>query len=77
MKQSEKIISAILTMVVGVLLITMKDNFISILMTIAGGCLIVVGVVDACNRLLPPAVIKIVSGLLLIICGRAVVRAVL
>lgn len=77
MKQSEKIISAILTMVVGVLLITMKDNFISILMTIAGGCLIVVGVVDACNRLLPPAVIKIVSGLLLIICGWAVVRAVL
>ena len=77
MKQSEKIISAILTMVVGILLITMKDNFISILMTIAGGCLIVVGVVDACNRLIPPAVIKIVSGLLLIICGWAVVRAVL
>ena len=77
MKQSEKIISAILTMVVGILLIAMKDNFISILMTIAGGCLIVVGVVDACNRLLPPAVIKIVSGLLLIICGWAVVRAVL
>ena len=77
MKQSEKIISAVLTMVVGILLITMKDNFIGILMTIAGSGLIIIGIVDIFNRILPPAVIKIVSGILLIICGWAVVRAVL
>ena len=46
MKKSEKITAAILTMVVGVLLIAMQDNFIGLLMSIAGVCLIVLGVVD-------------------------------
>lgn len=77
MKRSERIIAAVLTMVFGVLLIAMQDNFIGILMTIGGACLIVLGIVDIFQRFIPPAVIKIVSGILIIVCGWALVEAVL
>ena len=77
MKKTEKIIAAVLTMVVGILLIAMQDKFIGILMSIAGACLIVLGVVDIFHRYVPPAVIKIVSGILIIVCGWVLVEAVL
>lgn len=77
MKKSERIISAILTMVIGILLIVMKDSFIGLLMTVAGGCLIILGIVDVFHRVVPPAVVKIVVGVLIIVCGWALVRAVL
>ena len=77
MKKTEKIIAAVLTMAVGILLIAMQDNFISVLMSIAGACLIVLGVVDIFRRYVPPAVIKIVSGVLIIVCGWVLVEAVL
>ena len=77
MKKSEKIISAVLIMVLGVMFIILKDKFIGLLMTVAGISLIVLGVADAIQSFVPPAVIKIVSGLLVIVCGWAVVEAVL
>ena len=77
MKKTEKIIAAVLTMVVGILLIVMQDKFIGVLMSIAGACLIVLGVVDIFHRYVPPAVIKIVSGILIIVCGWVLVEAVL
>ena len=77
MKKSEKIIAAVLTMVVGVLLILMKDNFIGVLMSVIGLGLIVFGIVDIIENAVPPAVIKIVGGILTVICGWWVVEAVL
>ncbi len=77
MKKSEKLITALVLMALGVLFIILKDNFIGILMTVAGVSLIVLGIVDVINGGLPQAIVKIVSGLLLIICGWAVVEAVL
>lgn len=77
MKKTERIIAAVLTMVVGVLLIAMQDKFIGVLMSIAGGCLIALGVVDLCHRYVPPAVVKIISGVLIIVCGWVLVEAVL
>lgn len=77
MKRSERIIAALLTMAIGVLLIAIKDNFIGILMTVAGICLIVLGVVDICNNAVPPAIVKVAVGILIIICGWAAVQAVL
>ncbi|MBR2442225.1 MAG: DUF308 domain-containing protein [Clostridia bacterium] len=77
MKKSEKIIGAVLTMVIGILLIAMKDNFIGILMSIAGICLIVLGVIDLINGEVPPAVVKFVVGALVILCGWVLVEAVL
>ncbi len=77
MKKSEKIISAVLTMALGVLLIALKGKFIGILMTIAGVFLIALGVVDIVHKFVPPAVIKIVVGGLIILCGWVLVEAVL
>ena len=77
MKRIEKITAAILTMAVGILLMIMQDNFIGVLMSIVGACLIVLGLVDIFHRFVPPAVVKIVSGVLIIICGWALVEAVL
>ena len=77
MKKSEKIIAAILVMVVGVLFILMEDRFVGVLMSVLGLGFIVFGVVDMIQSLIPPAVIKIVGGFLLIISGWLVVEAVL
>lgn len=76
MKKSEKIIAAVLTMVVGVLLIALKGKFIGVIAVVAGVSLIVLGIVDIFGSGIPPAVIKIVVGVLIIVCGFAVVRAV-
>lgn len=64
-------------MVVGVLLIAMQDSFIGLLMTVAGVSLVVLGVVDLFHRLFPPAVVKIVTGVLITVCGWVLVQAVL
>ncbi len=77
MKQSEKIISAIVTVALGVLLIVLRSDFISILLTIGGIALIALGAIDLFNRLVPPAVVKIVAGGLIIFCGWVVVQAAL
>lgn len=77
MKKTEKIIAALCTMAFGVLLIVLKDNFIGILMTVAGLSLIALGVMDIIHHCVPPAVIKIVSGAFVIFCGWVVVEAVL
>ena len=77
MKRSEKIITAILTMIFGILLMVMQDNFIGLLMTIAGLALIVLGVVDIFQHFIPPAVVKMVSGILIIVCGWVLVEAIL
>ena len=77
MKKTERIIAAVLTMVVGILLIAMQDRFIGILMSIAGSCLIVLGAVDIYHRYISTAVVKLVAGILIIVCGWALVEAVL
>ncbi len=77
MKKTEKIIVAAVTMAIGVLLIVLQNNFISLLMTILGVCLIAYGVLDIFHHEIPPAVIKLVAGLLIIVCGWALVQAVL
>ena len=77
MKKTEKIVSALLTIALGVLLIVLKGSVISILMTVLGVGLIAFGLVDLCNRLIPPAVVKIVVGAIVILCGWVIVEAVL
>lgn len=77
MKKSEKIIVAALTMALGILLVIMRGNFIGILMTVAGLSLIVLGIADIIHRAVPPAVVKIVVGVFVIVCGWTAVNAVL
>lgn len=77
MKKSEKIISAVALMVLGILFIALKGSFIGLLMTVAGVSFLVLGVADIIDKLIPQAVIKIVSGVLLIVAGWAIAEVVL
>ncbi len=77
MKKSERIISALVLMAIGVLFIILKDNFIGILMTVVGVGLVILGVVDIFSHSVPLALVKIIAGVLLTICGWALVEAVL
>lgn len=77
MKKSEKIITALLTIGIGILLMVLKGRFINLVMTIVGAGLIVVGIVDLFSRVFPPAVVKMCTGVLIIVCGWAAVSAVL
>ncbi len=77
MTKTEKLIVALGVMALGILFILLTDKFIGILMTIAGGSLIALGVVDLFYRRIAQAVIKLVSGLLLVICGWTLVEGVL
>ena len=77
MKKYEKVVTACLTLAMGVLLLVLKGNFISILMSILGVGLIALGIIDLVGRLIPSAVIKLVCGVFVIVCGWIVVSAVL
>ncbi len=77
MKKTEKIIAALLTIALGVLLIVLRGKLVSILMTVFGVGLIAFGITDLFNRLFPPAVVKLVVGLVVILCGWVIVGAVL
>ncbi len=77
MKKSEKILSALALVALGVLFIILKADFIGILMTVIGVCLVAFGIVDCFQRDFPQAVVKIVSGILIVVAGWAIVEAVL
>lgn len=77
MKRTEKIITALLTIALGVLLIVLRGKLVSILMTVLGVGLMAFGIMDLFNRLFPPAVVKLVIGLVVILCGWVIVGAVL
>ena len=77
MKKTEKIVSGLLTIALGVLLIVLKGSVVSILMTVLGVGLISFGIVDLCYQLIPPAVVKLVVGAIIILCGWVIVEAVL
>ena len=77
MKKSEKIISAALTVALGLPLMILQGRIISIVMTVLGVGLLVLGVMDLFHKLVPPAIIKLVAGVVIIVCGWAIVGAVL
>ena len=77
MKKTEKIISALASIVFGVLLIILRGDLISVLMTALGVGLIVIGVIDLINKQFPPAIVKAVCGVVVIVCGWVIVSAVL
>jgi uncharacterized membrane protein HdeD (DUF308 family) len=77
MRKIEKVLSAALTITLGILLIILKANIISILMTILGVSLIVLGIIDLINKDATVGVCKLVVGGVLILCGWVIVSAVL
>ena len=76
MKKSDVVVSAIFTIAIGVLLMIMKGEMISIFMTIVGVSLIVLGLIDLLQSNVPWAVIKLVVGAVVIFFGWTIVSAV-
>ncbi len=77
MTKTERTVVAVLVLALGVLLITLKVAFLEMLLIVGGICLIGFGVVDVFRGFVPPAVVKIAAGGLLILCCVFVVKAIL
>lgn len=73
-KNSNKLISAILMTVIGILFIIMKMDVISIAMTVFGVMLIVQAVLDIVAKDITSGVIKAVVGIAIIVFGWALVK---
>ncbi len=76
MNKSEKIISSVFTIALGVLLIVMKGEMISVFMTVLGIALISLGAIELLKKDITRAVIIIVFGGLIIFLGWTIVTAV-
>lgn len=77
MKLSEKIIVAILTITFGVLLIGLHGRMISVVMTVLGISVIVVGIMDFLNKDVLQGVLKTVGGAIAVLLGWLIVDVVL
>ena len=76
MKNKEKFLSAFFTIALGILLIVMKQDLISVFMTILGVSLIILGTLDFLAKDMTGAVIKCVVGILIIVFGWTIASAV-
>ena len=77
MKKTEKLIAALLTIALGVLFLVLKEDVVSIAMTVLGVALIVLGVLDLIAKNIPLGVVKGVVGVLVIVFGWLLTKAVL
>ena len=78
MEKTNKYISAVVMMVIGLLLIILKDGIIGILLTALGVALIVMGILDAVQRKdVTRCVIKCVIGAVIILGGWVFVAVML
>ena len=69
MKLSNRLLSSIATIILGILFLIFKGEVISIAMTILGVALVVLSVLDFLNNKSTPAIIKLILGLIAIIFG--------
>ena len=76
-KQSTNLIVAILTIVLGALLVIYKDSILNILMTILGVGLLVWAIIDFLNEKRTPAIIKAIVGVVIIVLGWLITDIVL
>ena len=74
MLKSNKLISAILTVVLGLLFIVFKGGVISIAMTVFGVALIVMGILDVLKKNVVPGVVRAAIGVLVILLGWLLVK---
>lgn len=77
MKKTEKILCSLFTIALGVLLVVLKGDLISIIMTVLGVGLLALSVLDLFRKQFPPAVVKGVGGIVVVLCGWVIVSAVL
>ncbi len=77
MKKTEKVVVALLTLLLGIALLILRGSLISVLMTVIGIVFVAFGIIQWLRGQIVLAIIKAVIGIVLIICGWAVVGAVL
>ena len=77
MKKTEKVVVALLTLLLGIALLILRGSLISVFMTVIGIVFIAFGIIQWLRGQIVLAIIKAVIGIVLIICGWAVVGAVL
>lgn len=77
MKKTEKVVVALLTLLLGIALLILRGSLISVLMSVVGIVFIAFGIIQWIKGQIVLAIIKAVIGIVLIICGWAVVSAVL
>ena len=76
-KKSDKLVYAILTIVLGILFIVFKNDIIGIAMTILGVALIISAILDLVHKQIAPCVIKAVVGVVIIVFGWTLMSAAL
>lgn len=69
MKRKEEIISAVFSMLIGVMLVVMKGQVVSIAITVFAAIVLISAVIDLINKLVNSAIIKAVIGVCLLIFG--------
>ncbi|MBE7084821.1 MAG: hypothetical protein E7368_02050 [Clostridiales bacterium] len=77
MKKTEKLIVAILTITLGILLIAFQENVVKTAVVAVGVGFIALAFLDFINKSLPLAIVKAVCGVVIILFGLFAVRAVL
>jgi hypothetical protein len=76
-KKTEKVVVALLTLLLGIALLILRGSLISVLMSVVGIVFIAFGIIQWIKGQIVLAIIKAVIGIVLIICGWTVVSAVL
>lgn len=74
---TEKLIEAIITMLLGILFLIKQQGVVGIAMTVLGIVLLVLAVLDLLDRKTLPAIIKAVFGVVVIVFGLALAQAAL
>lgn len=77
MTKTERTVIAASVLLLGVLLITLRAAFLETLLIAGGVCCIGFGAADAFRGYVPPAIVKMAAGGLLVLCCVFVVKAVL
>lgn len=77
MTKSDKLLTALVTAVIGILFLILKGNVISIAMTVLGVILIASAIPDLIRRLYVLSAVKAVLGILVIVFGWTLASAVL
>lgn len=69
MKKSSQLISAIMTLVLGILFVILKAQVIGVCLTLLGIALIVIGVLDIIRKSITSGVVKTVLGIAVLVVG--------
>lgn len=77
MKRSDKFLTALFTIVLGVLFIVLKGDVVSIGMTIMGVALIISSIIDLIKKQGSQSIVKLVIGIVVIVFGWTLVSAAL